>query len=388
MKLISAAIMAAFGCRSEAWALHPQALAVLAAVARGDLSLETVASETDVQAHVEAARGRGPQTTGGVAVLPLRGLITPRASFFSILFGGGAGLDSFRSQLREAVGDDDIAAIVLDVDSPGGSTDLLAETAAELRAAREVKPIVAVANTWAASAAYWLAAQADELVVTPTGEVGSVGVFTAHENWAKFEEEFGVETTLIAAGKYKTEGNRFEALSEDARNELQSIVDYYYELFASDVAKGRGASTAAVTGAAYGEGRMVRAKDAVGRGMADRVDTLEATIARVVKNPTRARRRAEESRSIAARAESELAALRRAQSSCAGCGAEIAGGAPAHGRVGDPRTHCEACGPLPEPTTKTSGTPEPNADADPAPAEEATARPSQAAIDVMFAPAR
>ncbi|MDQ3933420.1 MAG: S49 family peptidase [Actinomycetota bacterium] len=328
--LNSAGILAAFGCRTNVWALHERALAALAAAARGDLSADDLSEQFTTQ----AARGRETQTTGGVAVIPLRGLITPRASYLSYLFGGGGGLQGFRSQLREAVGDADISAIVLDIDSPGGSTDLLAETAAELRAAREVKPIVAVANTWAASAAYWLAAQGDELVVTPTGEVGSVGVFMAHEDWSKFEEDFGVNTTLISAGKYKTEGNRFEPLSNEARETFQAIVDYYYDLFTYDVGKGRSVAQSVVKGPKYGEGRMVLAKQAVAQGMADRVETLEQTIARVVKNPARARRRAE----------------------------------------GDPA-----------PTETVPGTPEPNASED---AEEATARPSQAAIDVMFAPAR
>lgn len=282
-KFAMAAARMALNCRSIAWGLHPAALAALVAVAAGELSVEDMPEE----ARPHAQRG-GSSTTGGVAVIPLRGLITPRPSFLSLLFGGGGGLMGFRAALRESVASDDITAIIIDVDSPGGSTDLLVETAAEIRNARSTKPVVAVANTWAASAAYWLAAQADELIVTPTGEVGSIGIFTAHEDWSQFEENFGVHTTLISAGKYKTEGNQFEPLSEEARAAIQAVVDEYYDMFVSDVAAGRGVSAGAIRGG-YGEGRMVPARQALAESMVDSVDTLEATIARMVRNPPRPR---------------------------------------------------------------------------------------------------
>lgn len=338
--------------RHTAWGLHPQTLALLAAVARGEVSVAEVAAEQAPEAAGPQAL-RGAQATGGVALLRLQGLITPRASFLSMLFGGGGGLQTFRSQLREAVSSDDISAIVLDIDSPGGSTDLVAETAAELRAARTTKPIVAVANTWAASAAYWLAAQADELVVTASGEVGSIGVYTMHEDWSKFDEEFGVKTTLISAGKYKTEGNRFEPLAEEAEAAMQAKVDEYYGLFVADVAKGRGVAASAVR-SGYGEGRMLTAKQAVAAGMADRVDTLEATVAKLVRNPSRARRRADADETV-----QRLAA-----------GESIDDADASDVRAAQALIHF------------TEGNPDPNPV--PVAGEEETVRPSEPYIDVMF----
>ena len=275
-------IIAPADFRETVWGVHPTTL--------GPLSTALRATDRP-EPRLEAARPRAAVSQGGVAVIPLKGLITPRPSFLSMLFGGGGGLQSFRAQIRDAVNAEDITAIILDVDSPGGSTDLIAETADELRAARAVKPIVAVANTWAASAAYWLAAQADELVVTPSGEVGSIGVYCAHEDYSGFEDQIGIKTTLISAGKYKTEGNPYEPLSDEARQALQDKVDAYYAMFVADVAKGRGVSASAVR-AGYGEGRMLTAGDAVSEKLADRVDTLEATITRLVKSPAKARRRA------------------------------------------------------------------------------------------------
>lgn len=262
--------------RQTPWAIRPETMPMIAQLLRRGMSAE----END-RVTRQAARRGGPRVAGGIAVLSLRGVITPRPSILSMIFGfGGGGLQGFRENFREALSDTDIAAIVLDIDSPGGLIDLVPETAAEIRAARGIKPIIAVANTMAASAAYWIAAQADEIVVTPSGEVGSIGVFTTHEDWSKFDEKLGVATTLISAGKFKVEGNPFEPLSADARAAIQGIVDELYGMFIADVAAGRKVKAADVSGG-FGEGRLLTAKRALAAGMVDRIETLEDTIARV-----------------------------------------------------------------------------------------------------------
>jgi hypothetical protein len=138
------------------------------------------------------------------------------------------GLIDFRDAFREALNSPEIQAIVLDVDSPGGYVDLVPETAQEIYDARGEKPIVAVANTTACSAAYWIASQADEVVVTPSGSVGSIGVYMLHEDWSKFNEDFGIDPTYIFAGRYKVDGNPDEPLSDTAREEWQQEVDDLY----------------------------------------------------------------------------------------------------------------------------------------------------------------
>lgn len=264
------------------WAMRPDVLAaVMAEIARTGRS-----DDPTPQAAVRMQRASGG--AGAIAVIPLMGRITPRASFFSMLFGGGASLQQLRASLREAVADDQIGAIVLEVDSPGGSVDGVPEAAAEIRAARDRKPIVAVANTWSASAAYWLASQATELVVAPSGQVGSIGVFMAHEDWSKYDERIGVSTTLVSAGKYKVEGNPFEPLSDEAKAAIQSKVDGYYDMFVEAVAAGRGTSAKTVR-EGYGEGRMVMASEAVDLGMADAVGTIEDAVIRAAKLGAKAR---------------------------------------------------------------------------------------------------
>jgi signal peptide peptidase SppA len=177
------------------------------------------------------------------------------------------------------VNDKDVSAIILDVASPGGMTDMISELATDIRQARGKKPIVAVANTKAASAAYWIASQADEVVVTPSGSVGSVGAFAAHDDLSGAMEKAGIKTTLVSAGKFKTEANPYEPLSDEARAMIQERVDDAYAMFTGDVAKGRRVPVDTVRGG-YGEGRMVSAKQAVKLGMADSIGTLQQTVER------------------------------------------------------------------------------------------------------------
>jgi signal peptide peptidase SppA len=261
------------------WAIRPEVLPrIIEAHRAGPAALERLSARTAAPAPRAARRASGTRTGGAVAVIPLTGVITPRGSLFSMLFGfGGGGLVDFRDSFREAVNSPDVSAVVLDVDSPGGLIDLVPETAAEIRDARGEKPIVAVANTMAASAAYWIAAQADEVVVTPSGDVGSVGVYMVHEDWSEFNAKQGILPTYISAGRYKTEGNPDEPLDDDARAEWQSEVDELYGMFVEAVAAGRGVSADTVR-SGYGEGRTLLASRALEAGMVDRIDTIESVI--------------------------------------------------------------------------------------------------------------
>ena len=258
------------------WAVRPDLLPQLAHAAR----MPAMAGFT-----TKAADAPASQPVAGVAVIPLTGIITPHGSFFDFLFGGGGGLVGFRDAFTEAVNSPDVSAIVIDVDSPGGLVDLVPETAAVVRAARGTKPIVAIADTLMASAAYWIAAQADEIVSTPSGYAGSVGVYRVHQDWSKFNEEFGVAVTYVHAGRYKVEGNSDNPLDDEAREQWQSDVDDAYALFVADVAAGRGIDAATVI-ANYGEGRDLNATRALEAGIVDRIATYDDVVAGLLGTPS------------------------------------------------------------------------------------------------------
>lgn len=262
------------------WAIHPVKLEAICdfidAVAMG-------AALPEFQAAEQASDTR----QGAVQVLPVRGTIAQRMNMMSD-FSGGTSTEKLGKQLRDAAADSSIAAIVLDVDSPGGSVHGIEELGEEIRAAKAAKPVVAVANSMAASAAYWIASQASELVIAPGAEVGSIGVLAMHVDQSAFNETMGIKPTFVHAGQYKVEGNPHEPLGDDARGYLQAQVDEHYRRFVGAVAAGRGVSRETVL-SEFGQGRMVMDHQAVKAGMADRVDTLRNTITRLSSARARSR---------------------------------------------------------------------------------------------------
>jgi signal peptide peptidase SppA len=209
--------------------------------------------------------------TASVGILPLVGEISYRPSFLSMIFGG-TDLTTFQQQLNQFLSDPEVESIVLLCDSPGGDVVGLQETSYLLRQARQVKPIVALIDCRAASACFWLAAQANEIIVTPSSSVGSVGVWVLHIDERQALERAGIRPTFIFAGKYKVEGNPAEALGDAALQHMQSVVDRTHDQFVSDIVAGRGRGlTAERVKKSFGEGRMVSAEDAIRRGMADRL---------------------------------------------------------------------------------------------------------------------
>lgn len=275
------------------WAIRAEVLATIT-----ELLCFRAAGGRLTRAEIDERIGARAQTTGRItsgslAVIPLHGVITNRASMFTDV-SGVTSIERFRARLMESVADPSIESTLIDIDSPGGAVDGVIEMAEEIRALRGgEKPIRAIANTEAASAAYWLGSQADEFIVTPSGEVGSIGVWSAHIDQSVQQEQNGLKVSLISAGKYKVEGNPFEPLNEEARASMQAGVDRYYAAFVSDVAKGRQVSRATVE-ANFGQGRMVSPAAALAAGMVDRIASYQDTLSRLTgRGRTRKRKSAE-----------------------------------------------------------------------------------------------
>jgi signal peptide peptidase SppA len=261
----------------RAWAILPSTLAVIVNMVRFR-NAGGVLTADEIRERVGAApqRASASSRAGAVAVIPLQGVIMYRAGMMAQT-SGAVSLESFMADFRAAMADEEIGSIVLDIDSPGGEVSGVPEAAAEIRAARDQKRIVAVANPMAASAAYWIGSQAGEFYCMPSGWVGSIGCYSAHDDLSAMYEMEGVSETLISAGKYKVEASELAPLSDEARAYIQSIVDDYYGMFVADVAKGRGVPAADVRGG-MGQGRMLLAKPAVAERMIDGVATLDEAI--------------------------------------------------------------------------------------------------------------
>lgn len=263
----------------QPWAITVEKLAAIQSLLSMRLSGVKLTPEAIAEQIGAADARRNSVRNGAIAVLPIYGVLMQRVDMLSEM-SGGTSTERIAKDFRALMGDPNIGTIVLDVDSPGGGVYGIAELAAEIHAAREGKRIVAQANSMAASAAYWLATAADEVVVTPGGEVGSIGVYMVHEDWSGAYDASGVVPTLIKYGENKAEGINIAPLSDAARASLQKRVDDYGAMFTNAVARHRG-TTAENVSKTFGQGRVFGAKEAVRLGMADRVDSLQGTLMRL-----------------------------------------------------------------------------------------------------------
>lgn len=282
---------------SEIWALDPhkldQVVAFLALQASGDKVSDDVVARISKQTEQSVARQEGT-----VALLPLRGVIANRMNMMSDI-SGGTSSEGFGRMFDAAIDDETVKAIILDVDSPGGAVSGTDELSAKIYAARGRKPIVAHVNATAASAAYWIATAADEMVLSPSAEVGSIGVYGVHDDLSAALEKMGVKKTIISAGEFKAEGNPFGPLSEEALAHRQERVNAYHDQFVKAVARNRGVSQSTVR-EGFGKGRMLMARAAIEAGMANSIASLDETIARfaAVPSPKRKMATAREKRAL------------------------------------------------------------------------------------------
>ena len=269
------------------WALMPERLQAMAGVLTRWSAGEPPTDEAMFQIQSErvlrdtrkqmAAANAG----SGIAVLPLYGVVTQRGNMVDDISGpGSTSTQQFTSALRQVLADDTVGQILIDIDSPGGSVYGVAELASEIVKARAQKPVVAVANSLSASAAYWIGCSASEFYVTPGGEVGSIGVWQAHFDYSKALEEEGIKTTLVSAGKFKVEGNPYVPLDPEAQAFMQSRVDDYYNAFIQAVAVGRGVSVDDVRNG-MGEGRVLGADAALAQRMVDGIASFDDVLARM-----------------------------------------------------------------------------------------------------------
>lgn len=265
---------------SSLWAITDQKMAEIIEVLAFRAGGQEFTAE-EIQARIGGAPERAPAgRSGAVAIIPIHGTIAHRMGGMG-LASGGVSTEAVSAMLRTALTDESVGSIVLDIDSPGGTVTGLQELAAEIRAAKEQKRIVAIANGMMASAAYWLGSQATEVVSIPSGEVGSKGVVMPHKDLSAALEKEGIKVRVFRSSKHKWAGNPFEPLTDEQAAEIQERVDAAGAQFDKDVAAGRGVSVADVR-AGFGEGRLLDSKAAKAAGLIDRIATMDETLSRLV----------------------------------------------------------------------------------------------------------
>lgn len=227
------------------------ATAARTARARAEAS-ETEGRDRKAWHHVShIAEGWRPyEVAGGVAVIGVSGMIVPRWDWIGDSWL--TGLNALRLQLGAAFADPEVRGVALVIDSGGGLASGVPDFVDWLAAAKAAsgKPLVAVCDEVAYSAAYWIASAADSIAVPRTGGVGSIGVLMMHWDVSGMFEEAGIRITVIQAGARKADGHPFAPLPDEVRARWQAECEDLRRLFADHVARGRAAAGASVDAAA------------------------------------------------------------------------------------------------------------------------------------------
>lgn len=245
---------------------------------------DTSKPDLSTESHGVLYARSGSRSEGKVAVLSLQGVMDQKASL-EVRYFGGTSTELFGKAFDAAMADESVRAVVLDVDSPGGYVQGTPELAAKVFKARGTKPIIAVANPMAASAALFVASAADEFYVTPTGDVGSLGVRAGHIDVSGFLEQMGVVETMVVAedSPHKAEFSDLGPMSEEDHERLQAVVDEHMKDFVGAMAAHRGVSVEHVK-ERFGGGRMLMPKEAKSAGLVDGIATFDEVIGKVSRS--------------------------------------------------------------------------------------------------------
>lgn len=217
-----------------------------------------------------------------VAILPVFGTMFQHGGL-EMESSGGTSTESIAREFRSLASEPSIKTIILHTHSPGGQvwgTQELSDLIRSVRESGETR-VVSSVNSQAASAALWVCSAANEVYVTPGGELGSIGVLTFHRDISGAESQEGIHTTIIATPEKKIERNPYGPLSEGARATIEGRLAYEYQRFVSAMAINRNVSSDKVV-RDFGGGGMLNAEDSVSAGLADGVATFHDVLSEEV----------------------------------------------------------------------------------------------------------
>ncbi|ENF5151783.1 S49 family peptidase [Escherichia coli] len=227
------------------------------------------------------------QVKNGIAILPVSGTLVHKLGTLRP-YSGMTGYDGLTARLQMAVNDPDVRGILLDIDSPGGQAAGAFDCADMIYRLREQKPVWALCNDMACSAAMLLAAACTRRLVTQTAKIGSIGVMMAHTSYEKQLAQEGVDITLIYSGQHKVDGNSIQALPAGVRADFQRRIDEARRMFVDKVSLYTGLSSEAVmnTEAAVYDGQA-----GIDAGLADQLinaaDAVEVMVSAINKEINR-----------------------------------------------------------------------------------------------------
>lgn len=189
---------------------------------------------------------------------------------------GEVGGSTFSRELRKLRQDDDIKAVVLRVNSPGGSASASEVIQREMRLLKKVKPVIVSMGTYAASGGYWISAYGDRIFAEPSTITGSIGVFGIQFDVAKLANNFGVTFDSVKTGKFADALTISRPKTEEELAVFQRMVDWIYQEFVGKVAEGRQLPRETVEEIA--QGRVWSGAEAQKRGLVDELGGLDDAI--------------------------------------------------------------------------------------------------------------
>ncbi|MBA3708702.1 MAG: S49 family peptidase, partial [Planctomycetes bacterium] len=263
------------------WALEPTVLdSLVQVVSRHDAG--TRLSDEEIRAAIGRAPGArvdtGYRVENGVGIVPISGVIAKYASQVNdVSQSEGTSCDMILQDMRQALADPNVHAILLQIESPGGAVDGVADTASIIRDAAKIKPVVAFIDDMGASAAYWMACQAGTVYATATAVVGSIGVRTVMVDTSEQTKARGLVVHSIASGPAKAVGQPGVSISPEDRAVVQERVNSLAAIFFSCVQSGRDLSSDEL--ASVTDGRVWIGEQAQAKGLIDGVRTYDAVMA-------------------------------------------------------------------------------------------------------------
>lgn len=265
------------------WAIEPDMLRELQSIyathLRGD-KIDIAAIEARLGRPLAHEQQDYSLEPGGVALLRLSGVMSPKANIF-MRVSGGISTQLASQQIESAAADPRVRGIILALDTPGGNVVGVPEMGDTVSWAASQKPLVVHTDNQLCSAGYWVGSAANAIYISgPMVTVGSIGVVVDRE----YDPQSRYRTESITAGKYKRLANSAEPLSAEARAVVQADVDYVYTLFVDAVAANRGVSADQVL-EHMADGRVFRGQQALDAGLVDGVSTLDDLLQAMATDP-------------------------------------------------------------------------------------------------------
>ncbi len=262
---------------NEPLALHPRkAEIVMAALADrfniGSVTINQMAPQASVMSDDwgfdDAAHSDTPyDLKQGVGIVSIEGTLVQKLGSMRP-YSGMCGYDGIRSCFCEAMKDPEVKAIALHIDSPGGEVAGCFDLVDLITAARGTKPIWAILDECAFSAAYAIASAADHITIPRTGGAGSIGVIAMLVDLSQALQKAGLKVNIIQFGARKADGNQFQALPKEARDRFQAQIDMLGGLFVETVASNRSLDASDIIDM---EAATFMAGDALAQGLVDAV---------------------------------------------------------------------------------------------------------------------